>query len=244
MDTKPYHAELRALLSIRNFSKTMDKHYEQMLQIEKNLDEMNKDTSAIIAAHCSVDSQKKWKYNLKELQDSVFAINQVLKSLKEKVAKLDRSDSSELWKQFDAQIAKLKENYKTSEKLGLEILPESEHEHWKNDICNFEDAILPLIISHADACKVELKIIEKYTPAELHKITKIILDHIPEDFTIEEADKYEEDYLRAVEEFKKEFSHEKNLWDKFLDILAGGTHQPPSERVMLERWIEGEKQDL
>ena len=46
------------------------------------------------------------------------------------------------------------------------------------------------------------------------------------------------------ENFKKEFKEEKNLWDRFLDILAGGTHQPPSERVMLERWIEGEKGDL
>ena len=49
---------------------------------------------------------------------------------------------------------------------------------------------------------------------------------------------------RALVNFKKEFKEEKNLWDRFLDILAGGTHQSPSERVMLERWIEGEKGDL
>lgn len=35
-----------------------------------------------------------------------------------------------------------------------------------------------------------------------------------------------------------------NLWDTFLDILAGGVHQSPSEHVMMERWIEGEKRDL
>jgi len=47
-----------------------------------------------------------------------------------------------------------------------------------------------------------------------------------------------------LKDFKKEFSEEKNLWDTFLDILAGGTHQSPSEHVMMERWIEGEKRDL
>jgi hypothetical protein len=55
---------------------------------------------------------------------------------------------------------------------------------------------------------------------------------------------YQKDYYKALVNFKKEFKEEKNLWDRFLDILAGGTHQSPSERVMLERWIEGEKGDL
>lgn len=244
MDTVTYHAELRALISIRNFSKAIDKHYEQMLEIENNLDELNRNALSIIEAHGAPESQDKWKNSLKEVKNSIFFINQILKSLKEKVVKRDKTDSTGLWKEFDLQIVKLQKAYKASEKLGFAILPASEHEHWQKDICNFEETILPLIISYADACKLELKIIEKYTPAELHKITQIILDHIPEDFTMEEADKYETDYLKAVEEFKKEFSPEKNLWDKLLDVLAGGTHQPPSERIMLERWIEGEKQDL
>ena len=86
--------------------------------------------------------------------------------------------------------------------------------------------------------------IEKYSPKELHKITEVIFNQIPEDFTFEESEKYEEEYLKALSNFRKEFSNEKNLWDKFLDVLAGGTHQTPSESVMMQRWLEGEKRDL
>ena len=43
---------------------------------------------------------------------------------------------------------------------------------------------------------------------------------------------------------KYEFNKEKNLWDSFLDILADGAHQSPTENVMMSRWIEGEKGDL
>ncbi len=69
-------------------------------------------------------------------------------------------------------------------------------------------------------------------------------DHIPTNFTFEEADKYESDYLKAVEDIKKEFRLEKNLWDKWLDLLAGEAHQSAAERVMMTRWMEGEKGNL
>lgn len=244
MKNEDYHSELRALLSIRNFNSALEKHYSQMLEIEKKLEEFHKNALAIIEAHSSVESQEKWKEGLKKMNSSLKAINVVLNSVKEKVKNHDRSDSSALWKDFDLHLSNLKKMNKSLEDLGFEILPESQHIHWKKDVCNFEDTILPLIVSHAKACKIELQMMEKYTPKEIHDITQIILDHIPENFDFEQSDSYEKDYMKAFEDFKKEFSQKKDLWDKFLDILAGGTHQPPSERVMMKRWLEGDKGDL
>jgi gas vesicle protein len=244
MKNEAYHSELRALLSIRNFNSALEKHYSQMLEIEEKLEEFHKSALAIIEAHSSTKSQEKWKNGLKEMNSSLKAINEVLNSAKEKVKNHDRSDSLALWKQFKLHLDNLKVGNKNLEDLGFEILPESEHIHWRKDVCNFEDTILPLIVSHAKACKTELQMIEKYTPKEIDNVTQIILDHVPEDFNFEEADKYEKDYRLAFEDFKKEFSPEKNLWDTLLDIVAGGTHQPPSERVMMKRWLEGEKGDL
>lgn len=244
MKNGPYHSELRALLSIRNFNSALENHYSQMMQIEKNLDELNKNALVIIEAHSSAKLQEEWKEGLKEVNSSLDAINDVLNTAKEKVKNHDKSDSTGLWKQFHLHLNKLKKSIKSQEDLGFEILPESEKIHWKKDICNFEDTILPLIVSHAKACEIELQMIEKYTPNEIHKLTEILVAHIPENYSFEEAEKYEDDYMKTFEVFKKEFSQEKNLWDTFLDILAGGTHQAPSERVMLQRWIEGERGDL
>lgn len=244
MKNEDYHSELRALLSIKNFNSSLEKHYSQMLEIEKKLEEFHKNALAIIEANSSPESLEKWKDGLKEMNSSLIAINEALNSVKEKVKNHDRSDSSALWEEFKLHLNKLKVVNKYLENLGFEILPESEHIHWKKDVCNFEDTILPLIVSHAKACKIELQMMEKYTPKEIHNITQIILDHIPENFNFEEADKYEKDYMNAFENFKKEFSQEKDLWDKFLDILAGGAHQSPSERVMMKRWLEGDKGDL
>lgn len=244
MKNAAYHSELRALLSIRNFNSALEKHYTQMIQIENNLEELNKNALAIIEAHSSPEAQEKWKKGLAEMNGSLKAIHDILDSAKEKVKNHDRSDSSMLWEQFNLHLNALKETNKNLENLGFEILPEKEHKHWKKDICNFEATILPLLVSHAEACKMELQMMEKYTPKEIHRLTQILIAHIPENYSFEEADKYEKEYLKAFKIFKKEFKEEKNLWDTFIDILAGGTHQAPSERVMLKRWIEGERGDL
>jgi hypothetical protein len=244
MEMDVYKAELRALISIRNFGKALELHYQQLIEIEKQVEMIQANAIEIIQVHCSPQKTESWRKSQMTVTESVAFINETLKKLKEKVAGKDRSDTSDLWAQFNSQIEKFKNAYKSSEQLGLSILPESERDHWQKDICNIEDTILPLIISHAETCKMELELIQKYTPKELHKITKVIADNIPADFTYEDVDKYEEEYLKAVGDFENEFAANKNLWDKFLDVLAGGTHQPPSERVMLQRWVDGEKRNL
>jgi histone deacetylase complex regulatory component SIN3 len=82
---------------------------------------------------------------------------------------------------------------------------------------------------------------KEYTQLEIDEIANNILAQLPPDYSIEDIKEYKKDYLIALNQIKKEFSQKKNLWDTFLDILAGGTHQSPEERVMLKRWIEGEK---
>lgn len=146
--------------------------------------------------------------------------------------------------QIDAQMEQLKASCKIMEDLGFELLSENDQVHWKTNVLNFRRSILPLFISHAIAYKVELQMIERFSLVELNQITQVILNKIPESFTLEEAKTYERDYLKAIDDLEKEFHEEKNLWDTFLDILAGGTHQSPAERVMLNRWIEGEKGEL
>jgi len=85
---------------------------------------------------------------------------------------------------------------------------------------------------------------KEYSSLEIDEIANNILAQLPADYSIDDIKKYEKDYLLALDDVKKEFSQKKNLWDDFLDVLAGGKHQSASERVMLGRWIDGEKGEL
>lgn len=244
METIVNNPKLRALLSVRNLSKALESHYHQMKQIEESLDVINHNALDTLETYSTKEGLEKWNLNVQQVKDSVYSIDEVLFLLQDNLTKKGSAASEELWEKFELYENKLLEAVKTSEKTGFEVLPESEHKHWQKDICNFEDAIMELMVSHLEACKRELKMIAKYAPKKINVVTQIIIDHLPEEFTFEEAGKYEQDYLKAFEEYKKEFSQEKNLWDKFLDLLAGGTHQSPSERIMMQRWLDGDKKDL
>jgi len=85
---------------------------------------------------------------------------------------------------------------------------------------------------------------KEFNPEEIKQMAKNILAKIPSDYTVEKIENYDKDYLIALGDLKKEFVEKKNLWDNFVDILAGGEHQSVSERVMMSRWIEGESSNL
>ena len=244
VENSNHNPGLRALLSIKNFSATLLKDYEHLLQIEKELEEVNESGLLIINAHATPEAGENWKLTTAAITKEVTGIKSILNTAKENIEKKETTDFTDLWQQLSVHVKQLKEAVKNSISTGYKLLPETQFVKWENEIEHIEKPLAQSLVDHVDSCRVLLQMIEKYTPDELNKITKIIVDKIPADFTYEEAVVYQNDYYKALVNFKKEFKEEKNLWDKFLDILAGGTHQSPSERVMLERWIEGEKGDL
>lgn len=243
-NSKSHNPGLRALMALKNFTATLEGDYTKLLQLENDLNELNKKALLIISTNTSTDVTTRWKEILQEANNAINGINETLTSAKKKVDEKAKEGYSELWNQLSIYLVVLKENSKNASNTGLNALPESIHYQWENEFVKVQIPMLQSIITHVESCRVLLQIIERYTPDELNIITQIIIDQIPLDFTYQEAVDYQNDYYKALVNFKKEFKEEKNLWDKFLDILAGGTHQSPSERVMMERWLEGEKGDL
>jgi hypothetical protein len=198
----------------------------------------------MIDSNTSVEALAQWKEGLLEVNNAIAGINTKLTAAKEKLVEETKVGYPELWKQLALYVSVLKDKSKNVASIGIDILPEAIHPQWENEFVKLETTLVESIVSHVESCRVLLQMIERYTPAELNTITQIIAEQIPLDFTYQEALAYQNDYYKALVNFKKEFKEEKNLWDKFLDILAGGTHQAPSERVMMERWLDGDKGDL
>lgn len=242
--TKSHNPGLRALLAIKNFNATLEKDYTELLQIESDLNEVYKKGLLVIEGADSPEAISRWKVSLQEVNTAVTGINAILTEAKEKIEQKAKDVYAELWKQLTLHLSALKLSSKNTADTGLDLLPEAIRPQWEREFVHPETSLVQSIVSNVESCRVLLQMIERYTPDELNTITKIIVDQIPLNFTYQEAVEYKNDYYKALVNFKKEFRAEKNLWDKFLDILAGGTHQSPSERVMMERWLEGEKGDL
>lgn len=87
---------------------------------------------------------------------------------------------------------------------------------------------------------------EEFNNTEVDLLTNEIVKHIPESFNLLEADKYKKEYLQAIKDIEQEGNAKDNLWDRFLNVLAGNIpfKQTPEERVMMSRWLDGEKGEL
>lgn len=235
---------LMALISMRGLHFVSDKKNALLLRIEEALDNMNKNALTEAKARCSAESFEKLNTALQSINESVDAVNHAISDLREKSAPKNQTDYSVSWEQVEVNLDKLKTAFRHLEDLGAKLLPENMYLPWKAEISKFEYLLLPLMTTYTESCRVELQMIKRFTQLELDEITQIIRKHIPEDFTAEESLTYQKDYMSALKDLTKEFSEKKNLWDTFLDILAGDTHQSPTEHVMMERWIEGEKGSL
>jgi hypothetical protein len=242
--TKDHNPGLRALMSIKKNTATLEKSYAGLLQIESELDEINKNGLLIIEANTSAEATERWSVILQEVNKAVTGINNILNAAKEKLAQKEKDGYPDLWKQLALHVTIIKTNSKNAADSGSILLPEAIHPEWEKDFVKPETHLVESFVSQAESCRVLVQLIERYTPDEFNSLTQIIADHIPADFTYEEAKEYEKDYYKALVNFKNEFKKDKNLWDKFLDILAGGTHQLPSEGAMMERWLDGEEAEV
>ncbi len=233
--------ELKALLAVKKFTAQLEEEYNELLKIESELDELHKNGLLIIEAAASPEAITQWNAISLEMHKAISGINDVLTKAKENSTQKEKSNSQGLWELLTIHVTALEDNAANN---ALTLLPEAVHPQWEKEFEQLETPIVESLVSRVESCKVLLQLIERYTPEELNEITQMIVDHIPVNFTYAEALKYQRDYYKALVDYKKEFKEGKNLWDKFLDVLAGGTHQSPSERVMLERWVDGEKGDL
>jgi hypothetical protein len=242
--TDSHKPGLRALLSIKGFSVTLDNDYSELLQIERELDEIYNNGLLIIKANTSSEETEKWKAVMAEFNDAVKGIHEILTVSKEKIVQKQNTGHPDRWKELAGHLDGIKEYSINAAISGRKLLSEAVHPQWEKEFVNLETPLVESLILHVDSCRVLMQMIESYTPDELISITRMIAEHIPTGFTDAEAVDYQNEYYKALVNFKNEFKKEKNLWDRFLDILAGGTHQSISERIMMERWVNGEEVNL
>ena len=241
---KSNNAELRALLSIKKIAPALEKEYSGLLQIESVLDEAYKHALSIVESKTSPEIVTQWVTVSQKVQNAIIGINDTLKAAKEKISQKEKEGYSDLWDGLAIHLTALKKNSKIAATSGSKLLPEATHKQWEKEFVQIETPLVESLVIHADSCRLMMQMVENYTPDELNEINRMIAAHMPEDLSFKEAVDYQNDYNKALVNFKNEFKKEKNLWDRFLDILAGGTHQSPSERVMMERWVDGEEDNL
>lgn len=241
IETSVYNPQVRALLTIKDFGTSLETYKTKVQNATQTLINTYENGVLILESSAPSDSKKEWTNLLNDVQVHANHLNHYLMLAKEKSEQNREFPFKGLWKEFEERLKMLQDSSQKFENLGASILPDEKKKYWENEIAIFEKQILPEVKLNAQGVRLVLQFMVKYTPEQLEKISKIIIQTIPEGSSFSDAKDYEAAFLKSMREFQKEFEKQDNLWDSILEILAGGVHPSPSERVMLEKWIDGEE---
>lgn len=235
--------KLKTIVSIRNLVYGISSDWKTLRALGREIDEMINTASTLFMNKAPIIAHERWLLELGKIEQNRTALNAIMNRVVDKINRRDAQDLAETWNSHQEYSSSLLENLTNLQVLGKTHLPESEQQQWNNHwtlVMDKFESIQQLV----EASSLHLAMINEYTPAEVDELTHTILQHMPKKYTMEEATQYEQAYMKAYEELKHEAQQKKNLWDRFLDLLAGGTQQSPAERVMMQRWVEGEKGQL
>lgn len=241
--SKIRHAEFVALIYIRNTNIALDNDLQEILQILKKLQTLNKKSRLIFKTNCTLSQHILWEALINEINDNLNHIKQQVDYIKENTIKINHFNHYIFWQQNEVFLNSVKTYYKKIEELGHKILSAETKVIWKTNVGNSQDEFLSTMIPLLNICKIELNFIKMHTPDNLKTIMQDVVNTIPKIRNKKRSHRYERAYITALEKYKKEFSEKRSFWDILLKVLTIDMKKPPSEYIMLGRWIDGKNKN-
>ncbi len=238
-----FNPKLKAVVTIRNLASGIANDWNDLTAHSKEIDRLVQNAFKIISKTSDKELEKIWISGLNNYLKNITSLSKILHTVKEKINLRQALDVQKTWDEYHRFVDELQGTLSSLQQSDVSTLPSGEAQKL-SDLWKEINLKLDAILGIADACSVQLGLIEALAPEEVDDITHTILKHMPKSYNISQAEQYEKEYMEAYESLKAESSKKKNLWDKFLDALAGGVQQSPAERVMMQRWVSGEKGDL
>ncbi|MFZ4929368.1 hypothetical protein [Chryseobacterium sp. Mn2064] len=234
---RAYYSQFTSLFYLRNTNITLERDAKEILRMLKELQQLTNKSRLIFSTYCSLSQHNLWQSVLEGLSENIKNIRIQFEYILENMIKKNKINSIIFWKQNETYTNELAAHHKKLVQLAGQILPEEERLSWKASICNFYDEIFSLLTPLTRMCRLELDFIEKYSPKTFNQNVMDIIKDIPENYTLQQAKKYEHEYIKILTNYSHELCRKNNFWDSLLYILSGGMYQLPSERTLSKRWI-------
>ncbi len=236
MSDSQFNPALKSIVLIRNVVKDIDELDGKIMSLGKSMDEKLETAFSKLAKYS--DLKTTLLEEKQNIEHNVDVLNGFLKEVSAKLRKREAKELDENFKERNMYVDQIGKSYQNLFDLGNTILMGDDLKAWKElwegvfkDYKNIKEI--------AETYGIQLKLIQQLAPEEIDELTNDILKHIPLNYTLEDAEKYQKEYTQAYNELQEEMSHKKNLWDRVLDILAGGIQETPAHRVAMRRWMDG-----
>lgn len=236
---------LETLIKLRHLSEGLNSNWEALntarVKVAHLLDEANK----IVKMFGSDLGKSKFQEDINLIASLKDKIESQLAYFKNKIESQSSSDSSEIYKDFLLNTESVSSIFTKIGKYPDDYFSGMNSADWFGVWAVIQSNIYTVQgIGHS--AFVQLQMFENFSKQEIDDLTKEIIKYIPKSYHIEDAIQYKQEYMTALAQMEEEANKKDNLWDRFLNLLAGNIpfKQTPQERVMMMRWVNGEKGEL
>lgn len=236
---------LETLIKLRHLSEGLNSNWEALNTAKVKVAHLLDEANNIVKMFGSDLGKSKFQEDVNLIASLRDKIESQLAYFKNKIDSQSSNDSSEIYKDFLSNTESISSIFTKIGKYPDDYFSGMNSADWFGVWAVIQSNIYTVQgIGHS--AFVQLQMFENFSKQEIDDLTKEIIKYIPKSYHIEDAIQYKQEYMTALAQMEEEANKKDNLWDRFLNLLAGNIpfKQTPQERVMMMRWVNGEKGEL
>lgn len=238
MMEKDFNPAIKAVQSLRKLSTDVRSGNKKIRESDNEIKRQIADAGKLIFSSNDSIVINLWVSEKMTLMENMTVLLEILQNVEDKFRNKDCSGLMEIWQSYTYYKKNVITGLRELKKIGVIILMLENLQKWAT-IWQLISENLDMILSTAETYKLKLAIMEVLRPEEIDDLTMDILKYIPWNYSDDEAYRYEKEYLEGYNGLKESQSTKKSLWDKVLDVLAGGVEEAPAHKVQMRRWMQG-----
>jgi len=244
MTTSTVNPEIRAAIKLRHLAEALSNNWEQLATIGNGVKRSISEAGAYMKANGDEANQNQFDAIEKNMAGEIAGIEGMLTQAAEQL-KSNSIDAPLNWSTVQVHLDHVAQQFEMLKALPATGFKKGTAADWK-DIWHVVGSNLEAVRGICASAYIKARMLADLSTEEIDELTATIVKHIPMNYSISEADKYAADHMQAMEQIKADSSAKSNLWDRFLNVLAGVVpfEESPAERVMMQRWIDGERGEL
>lgn len=213
--------------------------WSQIEGLEASLEKLLHEAKARADAHIPESSRSSWEAAWTAVHQKLASIQQSAELARDTLDQKGGVSALEPWMNVMAHDRELDHLLDTLRVMGREALPGQElepwYDGWKGLWVSIEEN-LSTLRAHIVATRFRLNLREEYGADKADDVTRKILANLPEDASLEEAERYAQEYRIAHHEVAEHSEH-----PTLRDIIRGLLLLPeeiPEEKVVQKRKLE------
>ncbi|WP_172277694.1 hypothetical protein [Chryseobacterium sp. LAM-KRS1] len=234
MMEKDFNPLIKAVQSLRKLSIDIALTHKEIVagndEIIKQIEEAGE---LIVSSNDSIIINV-WVTEKAKLTENIIVLLGLLRSIEDKFNTNDHSHLIEIRQTYNHYKDVVINILKEMQNVGNTIFTAGNLQKWDN-IWEIISNNLNRVLSISESYKLKLTLMENLEPDEIDALTLDILKYIPWSYPDSEVQNYESQYAKAYHELNQSQSEKKNVWNKVLNVLAGGMDDTSAHRLSIKR---------